>query len=160
MKTRRLAVGALTAAAIYAITIIGVVPIGALGYLNLSDALIMILLTHITPSYAVIVGGLPCALADITTGYVHYAFPTFLIKGLEALAVALIYRRWKDTRISCLVAIVIIALGYGLCDLIMYGSWQVALASLGYNGLQGLLGAVLASFGNHFFKNMKDELMG
>lgn len=48
------------------------------------------------PVYSFLAAGLGSALADVLSGYVMYAPATFLIKGLMALIIALLFKCFKS----------------------------------------------------------------
>ena len=94
-------------------------------------------------------GGLGSAMADLAAGYALYAPFTLVIKGLIALAAALLYRkapgghRTLGVALGGVADVILVAGGYFLCDSLLYGMGG-ALASVPANLIQGASGLVLA----------------
>lgn len=65
-------------------------PLG--GYVNLGDCFILVSAWVLGPICGFAAGGIGSAMADIITGYAYYVPGTFVIKGLVAVAAALIAR--------------------------------------------------------------------
>src|SRR5690554_3501118 len=115
---RTLALSSIFMAMMTLLTMYGMIPI-AWGYLNLGDALIMVLATILPPSQIFLIGSFGSAFADIFLGYSQYALFTFFIKGFEGFFVAILYKRFNHkfkSSVPFLIAGVWIALGYGLVD--------------------------------------------
>ncbi len=127
------------------------------GYLNLGDGILMFAGLIFGPVGGFIVGGIGSALADIIGGYLHWAPWTFLIKGMEGLIVALLYRKLFKERfdfISAIIAGIFMATGYFLVEIFMY-KFPSALAGYPLNILQGVVGAIIATI---LFKILKDKI--
>ncbi len=143
---RTLAIASIFMAMITLVTMYGMVPI-AQGYLNLGDAIIMLIATVLPAPLVFLIGGLASGLADVLVGYGQYAPFTFIIKGLEGVLIAVLFmsmkKPWRYV-IPFLVAAAWIAIGYALTDAFLYQSWQVGLTSLGYNLFQGVTSAMIA----------------
>lgn len=133
-------------AMIMLLTMYGMVPI-AWGYLNLGDALIMLLATFLPASQVFLIAAFGSAFADIFLGYSQYALFTFIIKGLEGVFVALLYQRFSNNlkkTIPFVIAAIWIGVGYGIVDAILYQEVAVGFASFGINLVQGSISAILA----------------
>ncbi|MEI6156852.1 MAG: ECF transporter S component [Atribacterota bacterium] len=94
------------------------------GYLNIGDAAIMAIAMLLGPKIGGIGGGLGSALADLLSGYPHWAPFTLVIKGLEGLIVGLFAS--KQTRFFSRLLILILAGGemvggYFLAEKFLYG---------------------------------------
>lgn len=119
----------------------------AWGYLNLGDTIIMLLASVLPASLIFTIGGVASGLADVLMAYPQYALFTFIIKGLEGVIVALLFKHItsKGLRfIPFLVAGFWIAFGYGLVDAFLYQNIQVGITSFGLNSLQGFVSAFIA----------------
>ena len=60
------------------------------GYVNIGDSIIFVTSILFGPISGMIAGGFGSALADILTGYSHWALFTLLIKGFEGYIVVLL----------------------------------------------------------------------
>lgn len=118
------------------------------GYMNLGDGFLLLFATIAQPWGAFLIGGVGSALADLVGGYGHYVIPTLLIKGTEALVVAMICRRSDRSAvrtIAYLIGSVIMVTGYFLFKWYLKQSVVVALTGIPGNLLQAALGLIIAS---------------
>ena len=67
-------------------------PIPMQGYVNLGDCAVLLSAWVLGPVYGRVAAGTGSMLADLFSGYAHYAPGTFLIKLCMAVAAALIFR--------------------------------------------------------------------
>ena len=126
-------------------------PLG--GYVNFGDCFILIAAWILGPAYGFAAGGIGSALADLFTGYAHYIPGTFLIKGLMAVAAALILRAFanKSEKFKTagfitggITAEAIMIVGYYLYAAVFLGKgFLVALDSVPGNVVQGVLGIII-----------------
>lgn len=134
--TKRIVYTALSTAMVAALTMFPQIPVGK-GYIHLGDSMI-ILSAFILGLYAVPAAAIGSALADIVTGYAIYSPATFIIKGAMAFVAYLIIRK-KESFLSLLLGALlceaIMAGGYFLCDLLLFG-FSVALTSLPFSLVQ------------------------
>lgn len=145
---------AIFAALCTAATLISVpIPIG---YINLGDLMVLTSGWCLGGVYGAIAAGVGSALADVLLGYVAYAPATFIIKAVVALLGALLYKGFKAAFgaklvdfvpriISALVAECAMVGGYLLFESLVMGYGLGALASVPFNAIQGLVGALGAS---------------
>jgi len=151
-KLLKICVTAMFAALICVATMLIQIPSPLNGYVNFGDCFILIAAWILGPVYGFAAGGIGSALADLFTGYVHYVPGTFLIKGLIAVAAALICRamlkRLKKAIIpayivSALAGEIIMVGGYYLYAALLLGkSFAGAAASVPGNLVQGAFGLV------------------
>lgn len=88
---------ALFAAIICISTFIIQIPVAVTGgYINMGDCFVLLSGIVLGPVYSFLAAGLGSALADILSGYVIYAPATFLIKGIMALVIALLFKCSKS----------------------------------------------------------------
>ncbi|NLK87856.1 MAG: ECF transporter S component [Clostridiaceae bacterium] len=127
------------------------------GYFNLGDAVIMLSAVLLGPIGGLIAGSVGSALADLAYGAFLFAPITFVVKGIEGLAVGLLMSRMhrtgelKHSRLIAAVIIgaVIMVAGYFLAEAFLLGIFDesfgltAAVAELLPNSVQGLLSAVL-----------------
>jgi uncharacterized membrane protein len=122
---------------------------GTGGYIHPGDALVVLSGVLLGPLGGFLAGGLGSAMADLAAGYTLYAPFTLVIKGLIALAAAVLYRKMPGGHRTMGVAlggvadVILVAGGYFLCDSLLYGTGG-ALASVPANLIQGASGLVLA----------------
>ena len=123
------------------------------GFLNLGDGFVLIAAWILGPAYGFAAAGIGSALADLFTGYAHWVPGTFLIKGLMAVAAALILRAFanKSEKFKTagfitggITAEVIMVAGYYLYAAVFLGKgFLVALDSVPSNIVQGVLGIII-----------------
>lgn len=116
------------------------------GYLNLGDMVIFLAALMMGKKGGLIVGGLGSALADMLLGYSFYAPITLVVKGLEGfIAGALLEKKIgkKLPLIATLTGALVMAIGYYLAEIFLYGPGPALIAVPG-NLMQGALGAVTA----------------
>lgn len=148
----KICVTAMFAALICVATMLIQIPSPLNGYVNFGDCFILIAAWVLGPVYGFAAGGIGSALADLFTGYVHYVPGTLVIKGLIAVAAALICRALlkKVTKfptaayiVSSLVGEMIMVGGYYLYAALLLGkSFAGAAASVPGNLIQGAFGMI------------------
>ena len=114
------------------------------GYINLGDMAIYFTALSFGPLAAFTTGGLGTAIADIISGYPQWALFSFLIHGLQGLAVGFLYKALpqKSANITAFAAgTAIMAGGYFLTGSIMSGT-GAALAEIPGNIVQNLAGII------------------
>lgn len=151
-KLLKICVTAMFAALICVATMLIQIPSPLNGYVNFGDCFILIAAWVLGPVYGFAAGGIGSALADLFTGYVHYVPGTFVIKGLIAVAAALICRAMLKKMpkisvpayiVSALAGEVIMVGGYYLYAALLLGkSFAGAAASVPGNLVQGAFGLV------------------
>lgn len=149
----KICVTAMFTALICVATMIIQIPSPLNGFVNFGDCFILIAAWVLGPWYGFAAGGIGSALADLFSGYAHYVPGTFVIKGLIAVAAALICRALlsKFTKfptaayvIGALVGEIIMVGGYYLYAALLLGkSFAGALASVPGNLVQGAFGLVI-----------------
>lgn len=148
----RLCTAAMFAALICVATMLIQIPSPLNGYVNFGDCFILIAAWVLGPIWGFAAGGIGSALADLFTGYVHYVPGTFIIKGLIAVAGALICRAiiTKSDRLRLpayisggAVGEIIMVVGYYFYSAIFLGKgFAGAAASIPGNLVQGAFGLV------------------
>ena len=88
----RLCVSGMFAALICVATMLIQIPSPLGGYVNFGDCFVLVAAWVLGPVYGFAAGGIGSAMADMLSGYAHYVPGTFVIKGLIAVAAALIVR--------------------------------------------------------------------
>lgn len=121
---------------------------GTNGYVNIGDAIIFITSILFGPIPGMIAGGIGSALADILSGYTHWALFTLIVKGLEGYVVGFIINKFKNTSLniilSTLLGSVIMVFGYFVFGAYLSGGFGVSLLSVPSNCIQGVVSIFLA----------------
>ncbi len=148
---RKLVLTSMFAALICTATMVIQVPSPLGGYVNLGDCFILVGAWILGPVYGFAAGGIGSALADIVIGYPHYAPGTLIIKGLMAVAAALITRKLISGKsehrtpayaAGAIAAEIVMIVGYAAYDGFVFGTgFMAALSGVG-NLIQGAVGAV------------------
>ena len=152
-KLIKLVTAAMFAAMICVMTMLVEIPVGVDGYIHLGDCFILIAAWVLGPVYGFAAAGIGSAFADLFSGYSHYVPGTFFIKGLMALAAALIVHAFikKSDKlripgyiVSGIVAEDIMVCGYYLYYALLLGrGWGAALLKVPGNVVQGASGVIL-----------------
>lgn len=153
-KVRRLVLAALFAALCYVMTLVIQVPSPMQGYVNLGDCAVLLSAWVLGPLYGGAAAGIGSMLADLLTGYAHYAPGTFAIKLLMAVAAALIFRALRSRLshnllvpqiVSGVVAEVIMVAGYFGYASLWLQKGLAAATSIPGNIVQGIFGLIAAT---------------
>lgn len=114
------------------------------GYFNVGDVMIFVAALTFNPLVAGVAGGLGSAIADMLMGYVVFAIPTFVIKGLEGLLASRITNKksiYRDV-LAVIVAGIAMIVGYFIVEVFMWGIGG-AIAEVPANIAQIFLGGVV-----------------
>lgn len=145
---QKIAVSALLTAIVCVATFIVKIPSPATnGYFNLGDCFVLLSGWLLGPVYGALAAGLGSALADILSGYVQYALPTFVIKALMAVAAyyvtkAIIKKPLIGKITGGIVAEAIMVLGYFGYEAVVLGYGLAAAGSIFSNVMQGIVGII------------------
>ena len=152
VSVKKLVFAALFAALICVSTISIRIPTpGTGGRITPGGAPVILAGVFLDPATAFLAAGIGSCMADLSGGYFIYVPITFFIKGFVAWGTGLVYRRaiskGKSRKIAVVLGgvidIFLVALGYFICETILYGS-GASLASVPSNLLQGTGGLVIA----------------
>ena len=102
------------------------IPVGN-GYVHCGDAVIYLAAVILPLPYAIAASAIGGMLADVLSGYVIYAVPTFIVKALVALTFALVSGKKllsKRTIPAMIAAGVVSVIGYWITAVILYGGWS------------------------------------
>lgn len=155
ISVRQLVLAGLMAALITVGTMLIQVPSPPKGYIHLGDTLVYLSAILLGPAVGALAAAVGSVLADLFTGYLIYAPATFVIKGLDALVVAIIYQKLvKDSKekkkklmsfaVAVLGGAVIMVGGYLIYESFLYGFWP-ALVGVPGNIIQAIGGGILAA---------------
>ena len=124
------------------------------GYVNLGDCLVLLGAWILGPLSGGASAAIGSALADLLTGYTHYALGTFVIKGAMAWVAGCFFyhARHKNNKASALpaqifgglLAEVIMVLGYFAYAGLLLGNGLAAASSIPGNVIQGIFGILSA----------------
>lgn len=152
-KTRKLVMAALLAAVTYVMTRVVQVPSPMQGYVNLGDCAVLLSAWLLGPLYGGFAAGIGSMLADLLSGYAHYAPGTFAIKLAMAVAAAFIFRALQHPHnhitlvsqvVSGVVAESIMVAGYFGYACLWLGKGLAAASSVPGNIIQGIFGLAAA----------------
>jgi len=117
------------------------------GYVNIGDSIVFLTSILFGPVAGMIAGGVGSALADLLSGYAHWAPFTLVIKGLEGLVVGLLMKKGlSKSRIlaSTFAGSVLMVTGYLFAGAFLEGSILVSLESVPGNMVQAAASMVIA----------------
>ncbi|MBQ8119408.1 MAG: ECF transporter S component [Ruminococcus sp.] len=127
------------------------IPTPTKGYINLGDCFVNIAGWLLGGVYGGIAAGTGSALSDLFGGYTVYVLPTFIIKGLMAVAAFALYKvlskkvpNLVGRIVSAIAAEIVMIVGYAVFEAFLFGSVTTALTGVPGNIVQGIGGA---SFG-------------
>ena len=130
------------------------IPMPICGYVNFGDCFVILAAWILGPVYGFAAGGIGSALADLLSGYAQYIPGTFVIKGLVAVAAAIIAHavlkrsaghRLAGYALGALSGELIMLGGYFLYEAAPLGyGFAGALSSVAGNAVQGAFGVALS----------------
>lgn len=146
-KIRKLVISAMMAALTYIATMVIQIPSPMNGYVNLGDCFVLLSGWLLGPWYGGAAAGIGSMLTDLLSGYGYYAPGTFVIKGLDALVAALLFRAMGRTStaalVSGLVGETIMVAGYFAYAALLLGKGLGAAASIPGNLVQATMGLLI-----------------
>ena len=155
-KVRKLIYSAMLAALVTAATMVVKIPSPTNGYVNLGDCFVLLAGWLLGPWYGGAAAGIGSMLTDLLSGYAYYAPASFVIKGLDAIVAALLYRSLKQSRggllLSGIVGELIMAAGYFGYSALLLGKGLGAALSIPGNLVQGAVGIIAAIMLLHLAK--------
>ena len=155
-KVKKLIYAAMLAALVTTATMVVKIPSPTNGYVNLGDCFVLLAGWLLGPWYGGAAAGIGSMLTDLLSGYAYYAPASFLIKGLDAMVAALLYRTLKQKRgalvISGVIGELLMAVGYFGYSALLLGKGLAAALSIPGNLVQGGVGIVAAILLMHLAK--------
>lgn len=150
MKTKELCIHGLLIALVAVCTMVFQIPVSATqGYVHLGDSMILLVGVFFGARYGMVAGGIGSALADVLSGYSHWAPFTLIIKGLMGWLIGKIAAGKKDkfftgkNVLASVVGIAWMVFGYFIGGGILKSSFAVAATSIPENIVQGVAGAII-----------------
>jgi uncharacterized membrane protein len=145
-QIKTLTLAALLAALCCVATLVIQIPSPMSGYVNLGDCFVLLSAFLLGPFYGTAAAGIGSMMADILSGYAHYAPGTLVIKGACALAACLIYNAGGKKTLSAILGgftgeCIMVAGYFGYSSMIL-GRGLAAAASVPGNIVQGVFGLV------------------
>lgn len=145
-KVLRLTQAAMFTAMTCVATMVIQVPSPMNGFVNLGDCMVLLSGFLLGPFYGVAAAGLGSMLADVISGYAHYAPGTLVIKALCALIAWFIYdkfgRRGFAAVLGGVAAECFMVFGYFCYACLLLGRGFGAAASIPGNVVQGIFGVI------------------
>ena len=152
-KWEKLVVTSMVTALACIATMVIQIPSPMNGYLNLGDAVVLLGAWFLGPAYGAFAGGVGSMLADILSGYAYYAPGTLMIKGLMALAAAVVFQALRNRAggkvlaevVSGILGECIMVAGYFGYACLLLQKGLAAAASIPGNLVQGGVGIAAAT---------------
>ena len=155
-KVRKLVFSALLAALVTVATLVVKIPSPTNGYVNLGDCFVLLAGWLLGPWYGGAAAGIGAMLSDLLSGYAYYAPATLLIKGLDAMVTALLYRSLSGRRgaliFSGIAGELLMTAGYFGYTALLLGKGLAAALSIPGNLIQGGIGILVAILLMHVAK--------
>lgn len=150
MSAKKICLSAMSVALVCIATMFFKIPI-PLGYAHLGNAFILLGCALLGNPYAIIIGGVGSAMADLLGGYGEWILPTLLIKSLMGFVVGWIacpqgtMAKIHSVRmaLACTFGIAIMILGYFLAGSLLYGSLAIGAAQIPGLLAEGIIGILL-----------------
>lgn len=162
MTTKELCIQGLLTALVTVCTMVFQIPVSATqGYVHLGDSMILLIGVFFGWRYGMVAGGVGSALADLLSGYAHWAPFTLVIKGVMGLLIGLVsdfagrQEKFFTARnlLASVVGILWMVFGYFIGGGILKSSFAVAATSIPENFVQGIAGAIIFFIvGTAFYK--------
>lgn len=118
------------------------------GYVHFGDSIIYIAAAFSGSAAGALVGAIGHAMADVLTGHLIFALPTFIIKGLMGFVIGKILYNKTDIKhliIAGACALIIVTLGYFVAESIMFGV-AAAMTTLVSSPVQWLMSVIATAF--------------
>ncbi len=126
------------------------------GYVHPGDALCLLAAWLLPLPYGIAASAVGTMLADLLSGYSHYALPSFIIKAIVPTVAGLLLRAmwnkkptFKSTVVPCLVSGVageiFMVGGYFFLNAVIWGNGWSAAVSILPDSMQALFGIVVAT---------------
>lgn len=152
MTTKELCIQGLLTALVTVCTMVFQIPVSATqGYVHLGDSMILLTSVFFGWRYGMVAGGVGSALADLLSGYAHWAPFTLIIKGVMGLLIGLVSDFAKKQEkfftarnlLASAIGIIWMVFGYFIGGGILKSSFAVAATSIPENLIQGIAGAII-----------------
>ena len=152
MSTKEVCIQGLLIALVTVSTMIFQFPVSATqGYIHLGDSMILLISVFFGARYGMVAGGVGSALADLLSGYAHWAPFTFIIKGIMGYLIGKVasFSEKNETfftyrnMFASVLGVIWMVFGYFIGGGVLKSSFAVAAVSIPENLLQGFAGFVI-----------------
>ena len=156
VSVKKMTMAGVMAALVFVMTYVPKVPVPITGgYVHLGDGAIFLAALLLGPL------GIPAAaigsgLSDILGGYMVYAIPTILIKGVVALVAWKLWKEgsWLRAALAFVLAEIAMVAGYFAFEAVMFGT-AAAWGAVGPNCIQGIAGVALGLVCHALYPRLK-----
>ena len=156
LSVKKMTMAGVMAALVFVMTYVPKVPVPITGgYVHLGDGAIFLAALLLGPL------GIPAAaigsgLSDVLGGYMVYAIPTILIKGLVALVAWKLWKEgsWLRAALAFVLAEIAMVAGYFAFEAVMFGT-AAAWGAVGPNCIQGIAGVALGLVCHALYPRLK-----
>lgn len=145
---KRITILGLTAALVTVATMIIQIPIPS-GYIHAGDTIIIFTAVFFGPFYGAVAGGIGSMLADLLSSYAVWALPTLIVKSVMGFIIGRLCYKPEgvvinmQTYLGISAGILWMVFGYYLLGGLLVDSFEIALASVPFNLIQGIGGMLL-----------------
>ena len=158
-STKKIVLNGIMIALVCMATMVIQIPMpGTNGYINIGDSVIFISSILFGPITGMLSGGIGSMLADILSGYAHWAMFTLLIKGIEGYLVGILIKNnitILKSIFSTLIGVLVMVIGYFLAGIVLKGSTLISLASVPGNLIQGTVSMLISILISNSLKKVK-----
>ena len=156
LSVKKMTMAGVMAALVFVMTYVPKVPVPITGgYVHLGDGAIFLAALLLGPL------GIPAAaigsgLSDVLGGYMVYAIPTILIKGVVALVAWKLWKEgsWLRAVVAFVLAEIAMVAGYFAFEAVMFGT-AAAWGAVGPNCIQGIAGVALGLVCHALYPRLK-----
>ena len=132
-RIERLVLAAMFCALVFAATWISI-PAGAIGNINLGDAMLLLCAWTLGGPYAVLAAAMGSALTDLLGAYAVYAPGTLAIKALMTAAAILLFRLTRRLKLPKILSLLLSGLSSEIIMILGYYLYEATFLSLGFKG--------------------------
>lgn len=145
---KKITILSLLSALVTVATMIIQIPIPS-GYIHAGDTIIIFASVFFGPFYGAAAAGIGSMLADLLSGYAAWALPTLIVKSIMAYIIGKIAYQGIEPKFNLrtysgiFAGVTWMVFGYYLLGGLLVDSFEIALASIPFNIIQGIGGIIL-----------------
>ena len=155
-KTIELVQTAFFTAVVAVLTIIIAIPTGV-GYINLSDIIIVLIAFALPIKRSMFIASVGCCIADFYLGFLSYSLFTIVIKAIMVYVAYHLYKNKKNYIGAFIFAEIIMLLGYGITDVILTSKYEYFIISITNNMIQAVFSIIAGCLLYNAFKKYIDR---